>query len=97
MRRRLLLLVLVFALSGCGATRVGIYARTAPPPIRVEAFGLAPGPGFLWVRGYWGWRANDYYWIPGRWERVPRGRRRWDDGYWERRSDHFYWRDGRWR
>ena len=30
---------------GCGRGYVGVYARTAPPPLLVETYGPAPGPG----------------------------------------------------
>ena len=85
------------AAVGCGPSYVGVYARTAPPPIRVETYGPAPGAGYIWINGYWGYRGNNYYWVPGRWDRPPRGRRRWEEGRWERRGDRYYWRDGRWR
>jgi len=83
--------------AGCGGGYVGLYARTAPPPIRVETYGPAPGAGYVWVNGYWGYRGNNYVWVPGRWDRPPRGRRRWEDGRWEHRGDRYVWRNGRWR
>jgi hypothetical protein len=82
---------------GCGRGYVGVYARTAPPPVRVETYGPAPGPGDIWINGYWGYGTNSYVWIPGRWDRPPRGRQRWEDGRWERRGDRYRWHDGRWR
>jgi hypothetical protein len=99
MKRWLLVTVMAATLTtaGCGPGYVGIYARTAPPPIRVETYGPAPGPGYLWINGYWGFRGNDYYWVSGRWERPPRGHRRWEDGRWERRGGRYQWREGRWR
>ncbi len=85
------------ATVACGPTNVGFYARTPPPPIRVETYGPAPGPGYVWVNGYWGYRANNYYWNSGRWDRPPHGRRYWEQGRWESRGNRYYWRDGRWR
>ncbi|MEO8050646.1 MAG: hypothetical protein ABI833_09545 [Acidobacteriota bacterium] len=83
---------------GCGGPgHIGIYATTAPPPIRVETYGASPGPGYLWINGYWGYRGNNYVWTPGRWDRPPRGRRRWEDGRWQHRGNRYVWRDGRWR
>src|SRR3954471_17253534 len=80
-----------------GPGYVGIYAPTAPPLVRVESYGPAPGPGYVWIRGYWGYRGNDYVWNPGHWERPPRGRRRWEDGRWEHRGNRYLWHEGRWR
>lgn len=99
MKRWMLLAVMAAALAavGCGPGYVGIYARTAPPPVRVEAYGPAPGPGYIWLNGYWGYRGDNYHWVSGRWERPPRGHRRWEDGRWERRGDRYQWREGRWR
>jgi hypothetical protein len=80
-----------------GPGYVGFYARTAPPPIRVESYGPAPGPGYVWINGYWGYRGNNYTWVGGRWERPPRGRHRWEAGRWEHHGDRYQWREGRWR
>jgi hypothetical protein len=88
---------IVLTLAGCAGVGVGVYVRSAPPPIRVETYGPVPGPGYIWITGYWAYRANDYVWVPGRWARPPRGRQRWEDGRWERRGDRYAWRDGRWR
>ena len=41
---------------GCGRGYVGVYARTAPPPVRVETYGPAPSPGGIWINGYLGIR-----------------------------------------
>jgi hypothetical protein len=83
--------------GGCAGTRFGVYATMPPPPLRVEVIGNAPGPGFLWIRGYWDWRAGGFAWVPGRWDRIPPGRHRWEDGRWIQRGDRYYRREGRWR
>jgi hypothetical protein len=58
----------VLSAVGCGGPGyVAIYARTAPPPIRVESQGRPPGSGYVWINGYWGYRGNDYVWNAGRW------------------------------
>ncbi len=85
------------AISACGGAYVGYYANTPPPPVRYEAFGPAPGPGYVWINGYWGYRGNNYVWIPGRYERPPAGRRRWEDGRWEHRGNRYVYHEGRWR
>src|SRR5438034_3412584 len=28
---------------------------------------VAPGPGYVWTRGYWRWTGADYVWVPGSW------------------------------
>jgi hypothetical protein len=102
MARRWALLGVVgaaLALAGCADTYGygNYYARTPPPPSRYERYGQAPGPGYVWINGYWGYRGNNYYWNSGRWERPPRGRHRWEDGRWENRGDRYQWREGHWR
>jgi len=44
-----------------------VYVVPAPPPPRAEVVTLAPGPGYVWVRGRWHWNGNAYYWVPGSW------------------------------
>jgi len=85
------------ALAGCSA-RVGYgYVTTAPPLPRVEARGVAPGAGFVWIDGFWHWSGNGYAWSPGRWERPPRHGARWVPGRWEHSHGGYHWREGRWR
>jgi hypothetical protein len=84
-------------LGGCAGARIGVYARTAPPPLRIETYGPPPGPMYVWIGGYWAWRTGTYVWVPGRWAVPPRGRRAWVPGRWDRRGDRYIWRDGRWR
>ncbi len=99
MRRWVLmgLMVATLAMGGCGGGYVGVYATTPPPPLPVETYGPVPGPGFIWINGYWGWSGGAYTWIPGRWERPPHGRHHWEAGRWEHRGNHYRWREGRWR
>ncbi len=86
----------VVSMAGCSAGAV-YYAPMAPPPPRVEAYGVAPGPGYAWVNGYWGWRGGAYAWVPGRWDRPPRPRAVWAPGYWERHGGRYRFREGHWR
>ena len=73
------------------------YVRVPPPAPRVEVYGLAPGPGFVWVGGYWGWGGGGYAWTPGYWARPPRPHVRWAPGRWERRRGGYQYRPGGWR
>lgn len=36
-----------------------------------------PGPGFVWVDGYWSWMRGRYVWVSGYWTRPP-----FAGGYW---------------
>jgi hypothetical protein len=93
-------LALALTAGGCAA-RVGYYGEyvsTPPPPPRREIIGVAPGPGFVWIEGYYAWRpAGGYYWVPGHWERPPRPRAHWVPGRWVRTRHGWVWREGGWR
>jgi hypothetical protein len=92
------LLIVCFAamtMAGCSA---GVYYATVPPPaVRVEAFGPAPGPGYVWINGYWGWGGSAYAWVPGRYVRPPRARAVWVAPRWESRGGRYRFHEGRWR
>jgi hypothetical protein len=93
------ILVLAFtsmSMIGC-AGGVVYYANTPPPPVRVEAFGPAPGPGYVWVGGYWGWRGGNYTWIGGNWARPPRAHAVWVAPRWESYRGRYRFYEGRWR
>ena len=87
-----------------GQVSVGIQIGPPPPP-RVYARPVAPGPGFVWVDGYWfaqghHWRLHQGYWTRAPYEgavwvnpRYEGGR--WFDGYWEGDRGHFA-HDHRW-
>jgi hypothetical protein len=97
--KRALLSVLVGAggLIGCAGGGYVYYAPAAPPPVRVEAFGAAPGPGYVWINGYWSYGGGGYAWVPGRWERPPHRGAAWVAGRWERKSNRWAYRAGHWR
>ena len=44
-----------------------------PPPPRAENPGVAPGPGAVWLQGYWRWdlARTEFVWIDGHWELPP--------------------------
>lgn len=52
----------------------GITIGTPPPPLRYEARGYAPGPGYVWQEGYWAPDPDGdgrYRWVRGGWVRPP--------------------------
>lgn len=92
------LMIAAFAaltIAGCGG---GVYYATVPPPpVRVEAFGPAPGPGYVWINGYWGWGGSSYAWVPGRYVRPPHAHSVWVAPRWEAHGGRYRFREGRWR
>ena len=55
-------------LVGCAAK---VLVRTPPPPIPFYEQPFCPGPGYLWVPGYWAYGPDGYYWVAGMWELAP--------------------------
>jgi len=74
-----------------------IYVERRPPPARVEVIGVAPGPGFVWIGGFWRWGGAEYAWVPGRWAARERGFRSWSPGRWRHGRRGWFWVEGRWR
>jgi hypothetical protein len=100
MKRWVIVSATAMALStiGCGGAYVsGYYATMPPPPLQAEFYGVPPAPGFVWIAGYWGLQSGRYVWVPGRWDRPPRGYTRWEAGRWESHAGQYRWRGGRWR
>ena len=80
------------------AVSIGISVGIAPPPLPVYTQPPIPGPGYLWIPGYWAWDADDedYYWVPGYWQRPPRVGLLWTPGYWGWNNGAYVFNDGYW-
>jgi hypothetical protein len=99
--KRSLLLPLSFAvisLAGC-AGRVGVtyYAPVPPPPLQVEPYGVSPGPGNVWITGYWGYEGGHHVWHAGRWEKPPHPNAHYIPARWDRKGNQYAFRDGHWK
>jgi hypothetical protein len=78
--------------------RVGVeYVMREPPRERVEVVSEAPGREYVWVKGHWAWRRNDYEWVPGRWVLPERGYRAWEPGHWDHDRGGWFYVEGHWR
>ncbi|MGH8307020.1 MAG: YXWGXW repeat-containing protein [Gammaproteobacteria bacterium] len=75
---------------------IGISVRVGPPPLPVYPQPFAPGPGFIWAPGYWGYGPYGYYWVPGTWVLAPRVGFLWTPGYWGWRGGFYWWHPGYW-
>jgi len=74
--RSLLLLAALAAGTSAGCSR-HYRAHTPPPPPPPYAYrarGTAPGPGYVWVDGYWVFRGNHWRWVSGHWAPPPHSR-----------------------
>lgn len=87
-------------LGGCMVVPLGRYqgdedVMVAPPPPQAEVMLVAPGPGFFWIAGHWGWNLGRHAWIGGRWE-APRQGYAWVPHQWQRRGPGWREAPGRW-
>jgi WXXGXW repeat (2 copies) len=100
--------VSLFALA-CGAAPLAAYAGvevginigvpevvvgSQPPPLRVEAVPISPGPGYIWIRGHWRWHRGEWDWASGRWEFVTQPSSTWIPGQWVARGNGWVWIEG---
>jgi WXXGXW repeat (2 copies) len=78
--------------------QIAISVNIAPPPLPVYEQPPLPGPGYIWVPGYWSWDPDfgDYYWVPGYWSQPPRVNYYWTPGYWSWRSGVYIFNAGYW-
>jgi hypothetical protein len=84
--------------AGCAVEPPGVvYVRMAPPPPEMEAIGVAPGDGYVWIGGHHAWNGETYAWVPGRWALRLHEHDRWVPGRWEHNRHGWYWVDGRWK
>src|SRR5215469_6434698 len=62
---------------------VGVSIRIGPPALPVYAQPICPGPGYIWVPGYWSYDYDDedYFWVPGTWVVAPEPGYLWTPGY----------------
>ena len=86
-------------LAGCIVEPVrpygGEYVAVAPPPPRAEVIGVAPGAGYVWIGGYWGWVGGRHEWVAGRWE-APHPGYRWVPHTWVHEERGWRMHEGRW-
>ena len=74
---------LLIATAFVAAARVdlGIAVGTPPPPPPAAyvagPVGVPPGPGYVWVDGYWNWVGGRWVWVPGAWVLPAHARRVW--------------------
>jgi YXWGXW repeat-containing protein len=68
-----------------------------PPPPVVEQVVVSPGPGYIWISGFWAWHHHHWEWVRGRWDLPPRRGAIWVVGGWERHGGRVVWVDGYWR
>ena len=76
---------------GCGLaavsyTHLDVYKR--------QVVTMAPGPGYIWIRGHWSWHHERWDWMGGRWDRVAQPGSAWVPGRWIERGNGWVWIEG---
>ena len=61
---------------------VVLTASVAPPALPVYVQPPIPGPGYLWIPGYWAYDGTEWYWVPGYWSMPAAADLYWTPGYW---------------
>jgi outer membrane lipoprotein SlyB len=74
-----------------------VVAQPPPPPVVENYYYPSPGPGYVWVGGYWGWYGGRWMWVRGRWAWPPHRRAVWVNGYYAQRGGSGVWVSGYWR
>ena len=97
MTRLSLLFALLLSSVACAGPRAyGYVSFGAPPPYPRAYYAprpVMPGPGYVWVNGYWSPGPSRWMWTPGTWMMPPRPRAVWVAPRYHGRS---YYR-GHWR
>ncbi len=73
---------LAFVTPARAQASVAFATSVAPPPLPAYSQATLPGPGYIWVPGYWAWDREGYYWTPGAWAHPPAADMLWTPGYW---------------
>jgi hypothetical protein len=76
-----------------------VDVETAPPADQPDVVvGVAPGPDYLWVGGYWGWSGGAWVWYHGYWGHRPWHGAMWVRGGWYRGpGGRYHYGAGHWR
>jgi hypothetical protein len=96
--KRLLFSILLGAQLMTAQVSIGIQIGPPPPPRVYRLRPVSPGPGFLWIDGYWFAQGNHWRWHDGYWTRAPYEGARWYAPRYEgNRFYNGYWEGGRGR
>src|SRR5215471_1777474 len=74
-----------------------ISVDVPPPPLPIYEQPIIPGPGYLWVPGYWAWHDDfGYYWVPGTLVVAPEPGLLWTPAYWAWNDGEYVFYPGYW-
>ena len=89
-------LLLTVAFTVPTFAQVSLYIGSAPPPLRYERRGNAPGPGYAWVDGYWQPNGRHYRWVAGGWNQPPYEGAHWNHPHYDHRRQGWELHEGHW-
>jgi len=76
----------------------GEVVVTEDPPAPIyETVGVAPGPGYLWIGGYYHWSGGGWVWYRGHYARPPHPGAAWIRARYEFRGGRRVYIAGYWR
>jgi WXXGXW repeat (2 copies) len=77
----------------------GIRVGVPAPPLRHEVVVARPGPGYVYVPGYWDWAParHEYVWVGGAWARPPHRHAVWVAPRWRGHGRNTFYVRGHWR
>jgi hypothetical protein len=87
-------------LTACAVEQPAVvHQPPPPPPAPAEVIPAAPGPGYVWMPGYWSWRGprRGYAWVPGAYTVPAPPAYAWVPGHWAERPGGWVWVEGHWR
>ena len=74
-----------------------IMVEVPPPPLPDYDQPDIPGPGYIWIPGYWAFDDDyGYYWVPGTWVLPPQDGLLWTPGYWVFEDSNYVYYEGYW-
>ena len=83
------------SIPAAARSNVDFHVSFGPPAAPVE-YVPAPRAGYVWVPGYYGWRASRYHWVAGHWIRHRPGYH-YQPARWVHRHGRYYYRAAGWR
>ena len=84
------------AFPGMSVAETFVSVAIAPPALPVYVQPAVPGPGYLWIPGYWAYGPAGYFWVPGTWVLPPAVGLLWTPGYWGWGGGSYLWHGGYW-
>src|ERR1700722_9633429 len=65
-------------------------------PSFMKSLGRLPGPGFVWMEGYWAPAGRHYRWVRGHWERPPFEGAYWTHPHYDHYREGWQLHEGHW-